>query len=119
MGRPRIKVLGERLQQILDKKKMQQKDLAETIGQKPSSISNYITGNSSPPIDVLGDICRALNISADYLLGLTDIPIELEHTTGPIENEILMIRRSYTAMSERERMGVLQLVRHLAGIIDD
>ncbi|MDE6474594.1 MAG: helix-turn-helix domain-containing protein [Clostridia bacterium] len=35
-------------------------------------MSRYCNGSIMPPIDVLISICKELDVSADYLLGLTD-----------------------------------------------
>lgn len=43
--------------------------------------ARYESGVTKPSADVLVLICRTFNISADYLLGLSDIPHEL---SGPM-----------------------------------
>ena len=35
-------------------------------------VNNYCTGKREPTLDVLILICKALNESADYMLGLSD-----------------------------------------------
>lgn len=37
-----------------------------------SVINNYCTGKRDPTLDVLLLICKALDVSADYLLGVED-----------------------------------------------
>ena len=51
---------------------MKQTDLAKAIGVSKQCISDYKSGKSLPSLDTLYLICRHLDISADYLLGLKD-----------------------------------------------
>jgi len=63
---------GQRLEHILDKKNMKQKDLAELAGVNQLTVSRYVHDARLPQMTVVIDICKALNISADYLLGLKE-----------------------------------------------
>jgi len=45
------------------------KDLAIEVGISPVSLSNYLTGESLPPLDVLLKLADRLNVSIDDLLG--------------------------------------------------
>ena len=61
---------SERLKQSLKDNNMSQMTLAKTIGMSHSVVNNYCTGKREPTLDVLILICKALNESSDYLLGL-------------------------------------------------
>ncbi len=52
----------------------QQKDLAEAIGATQATISDIENGRKATSFDRLAEICKHYNVSADYLLGLTDEP---------------------------------------------
>ena len=62
----------DRLNEALIECNISQKALAEKIFMSQSVINNYCTGKREPSLPVLIAICKALNVSADYLLGLTD-----------------------------------------------
>jgi transcriptional regulator with XRE-family HTH domain len=47
-------------------------DLAKAANVSKQCISDYKSGKSVPSIDTLYLICKYLDISADYLLGLND-----------------------------------------------
>lgn len=47
-------------------------ELAKYCGIAKSNISNWRKGVSVPSLDVFTSVCRFLNVSADYLLGLSD-----------------------------------------------
>lgn len=52
----------------------QQKELAEAIGATQATISDIENGRKATSFDRLAAICQHYNVSADYLLGLTDEP---------------------------------------------
>ena len=62
----------ERLKETLKYNSMSQVTLAKKIGMSQSVINNYCTGKREPTLDVLLLICKALDVSSDYLLGLED-----------------------------------------------
>lgn len=61
-----------RLRKVLKDTNTSQQALAKKIGMSQSVVNNYCTGKREPTLDVLALICKALNESADYLLGLTN-----------------------------------------------
>lgn len=63
---------SERLKKVLKENNMSQLALANKINMSQSVVNNYCTGKREPTLDVLVLICRELNESADYLLGLED-----------------------------------------------
>lgn len=67
---------GSRLNIVLRSRKMRKKDLAEKIFVSDSTISKYISHDVYPSIPTLVLIARTLNVSTDYLLGLTSGKIE-------------------------------------------
>jgi len=54
------------------KKGLNQSELAELVGVQSKIISRYETGVNYPTVDTLLKISEALNVSVDYLLGITD-----------------------------------------------
>ena len=50
-----------------------QKDLADMIDVSQKDISRWETGARTPSVEGLIKICKALNVSADKLLGLKDL----------------------------------------------
>lgn len=65
---------GKRLKTNRERAGHTQESLAEQIMISPRNITRYENGESEPGADVLGRIASALNVSSDYLLGLTDDP---------------------------------------------
>ena len=63
---------SERLKQSLKDNGMSQFMLAKKIGMSQSVVNNYCTGKREPTLDVLILICKTLNETADYMLGISD-----------------------------------------------
>jgi transcriptional regulator with XRE-family HTH domain len=58
------------------KKGLTQKELAELIGKSKVSITHYENGQRDPSISDLKKLCKALDTSSDYLIGLLDEDIK-------------------------------------------
>ncbi len=69
--------IGERIKEIRKEKNITQEQLAKQLGVKQQHYSVYETGKVELKTSQLITICKYLNISADYLLGLTQIYTEL------------------------------------------
>ena len=61
-----------RLAEILEERDLKQKQLAEQIGVTEVTISRYINANREPRPGILVSIAKALNVSVDYLLGISN-----------------------------------------------
>lgn len=62
---------NERLALAREKKGYTQKQLSEIIGLKQQQYARYEKGTNIMPITHLSKICIALDVSADYIIGLT------------------------------------------------
>lgn len=64
--------MKERLKQLRHEKGLTQKQVANAIGVVPTAITNYESGIREPSIAVLKKLCLFYDVSADYLIGLSD-----------------------------------------------
>lgn len=62
----------DRLQWVRDCRNITQKELATQLGLKQQQYARYEKGVNVMPVTYLANICRILDVSADYILGLTD-----------------------------------------------
>ncbi len=69
---PDITGFGQRLKYVRELYGLSQSDLAKKAGIQPSSISHFESGRRLPSYDNLFYLCRALNASGSYMLGLRD-----------------------------------------------
>lgn len=63
----------QRIRNIREDKDIKQYKFAELIDVKPKNYNLYENGNRSMPLDILNKVMTELNLSLDYILGLTDI----------------------------------------------
>lgn len=62
----------ERFNECLQLTKLKQNEIAKFCNTSKQNISNFKAGRSFPSIETLYLLCECLEVSADYLLGLTD-----------------------------------------------
>jgi repressor LexA len=62
----------ERLIQELDNCSLSQKQIAEKLHIRESNITNWKKGENIPSLEVFYNLCVLLEVSSDYLLGLSD-----------------------------------------------
>lgn len=65
-------IFAERLKGILEARHIQQKEIAAQLRVSPAVFSAWIKCRSEPSLDMFANLCTILNLSSDYLLGLTD-----------------------------------------------
>lgn len=89
------KMIGKRLNALLAVKDLKQKDIADLLGVTENTVSYYVTGARCPNTDRIIAIAKNWNISADYLLGLSDVmstenrKLRLDVTNIPELKELL------------------------------
>ncbi len=68
----KVKGFGRRLYYSAIENDVSISAAARRAGMTPAQFGGYINDRCFPSIDCLYQICMKLNVSADYLLGLTD-----------------------------------------------
>ncbi len=63
---------SERLGVELKASGLTQKEIAEKLHINPANITNWKKGINIPSLEVFYELCKILDVSADYLLGLSD-----------------------------------------------
>lgn len=64
-------MLSENIKKLRVALNISQVELARKLGVSKQSVSNWENDNIQPSIDMLIKLAKALNVSTDYLLGLT------------------------------------------------
>lgn len=98
--------LSERLKELRKKKQLTQKELAEEIGVKQNSYSDWENGKSEPNVDTILKLSQTLNTSVDYLLGAVNfdsknIPTKEEYNSFTDE-QIIQFKSD---MSKQAKLG--------------
>lgn len=68
----RINTLGKRVRYIRKKRGFTQKELAKKIYASPSAIGYWERDESLPNADLLKEIAVTLDVSSDFLLGISE-----------------------------------------------
>ena len=91
---------GNRLKKIIDTRGVTQRWLAEKSGTTEASISRYTSSNKEPPfVKTLKDMAISLGVSADYLVGVTNV-----ETPNPnFPEDILLLVQAYTRASDADK----------------
>lgn len=71
-----LKLLPERLKEARGTRS--QREVAEALGIKQTAYSRYEQGVNTPGAEVIYKICITLNVSADWLLGLSNTNTGIE-----------------------------------------
>lgn len=113
-----IELLGPRLRKLLKENKKTQNDLANYIGITKQSVSLYVTGKRTPDIDTLIKICDYLNVSADYLLGRsnlksTDIDNKEINRRFGLSDKSIKVLEACKKSSVRKNPGLVYLINYL------
>ncbi len=62
----------ERFNEVLKQCGKTQVEIAKAINVTKQSINDYKKGKSVPSLETLYELCKFLDVSSDYLLGLSD-----------------------------------------------
>lgn len=100
-------MVGERLKKLRKERKLTQKELAEALHLSYHAISGYERNKSEPSDEIKSDIARYFNVSADYLLGLSDF----KSNTFNNENKVLLMMKE---LSEEDRKIIEDVVSSLS-----
>lgn len=67
-----VKIIKERLKEELKSCALTNVEIAKRIGVSPEMITQYVTTKKLPKLDTFARLCKELDLSADYILGLSD-----------------------------------------------
>ena len=98
---------GARAKNIITDRDIKQKTVAAALGITEGKISCYLNGKNEMPTHVVAGIARYLNVSTDYLLGLTDQP---ERPMELSEGERKLIA-AFRTLSADQREIILENIR--------
>ena len=102
-------IFVERLQKMLEKNGMSQKDLAQQANLTESAISHYLKGDREPKGAILMNIANVLGTSMDYLKGKTeeDAPKNMERDKEELFDLVARNARHLTDTEKAELAKIL------------
>ena len=98
-----MEYFGDKLRALRMEKKLTQNDLAARLGIVGASVSSYEKNKQYPSVEVLIQLCQTFDVSADYLLGLSD---DKNFNTSTLTEEQLQI--VVRLINEFEQSNVLK-----------
>ena len=93
-------MLGEKISEMLQKRGIQQKELAEQIGITEAAMSRYIAGTREPKPDVIANMATALHTTSDYLLGIENDAFNYHQVRR-------LIARNASSMTDQEKKALI------------
>ena len=66
-----LKDIQVRLREAIRNSGIPQKEIAKMIGVSEQTVSKYMCSNVFPALDTLAKLCKCLEISSDYILGIS------------------------------------------------
>lgn len=61
-----------RLREVIKQSNLSQKEIAKNVGVSPQTISKYMKKDIFPALDTFAKICKLLDVSSDYVLGVAE-----------------------------------------------
>ena len=106
-----MNVFSERLRQILDRRGVSQDWLARQIHSTPATVSRYLTSDRVPRGENVAAVSSALNVSADYLLGLIDDECTLKRDRrSGLDVEVSLLVSCYRKASSSDQRVIWTLL---------
>ena len=68
-----LKDIQQRLRDAINSSGIEQKEIARQNGVSPQTVSKYMKKDIFPALDTLAKLCRVLDVSSDYILGIKEI----------------------------------------------
>lgn len=99
-GKKTLLDFSTNLNEELVKQEITQDNFRQLIGIAPGTLSNYRSGKRLPTTDVLVKIAKELNVSTDYLLGLSKFPsidddFKVVNQVTGLENETIEVLNEF------------------------
>ncbi len=89
-------MLGRRIQELRSGCGWSQVEVARRLGVTKQTVSNWENENIQPSIDILVRLARLFHVSADYLLGLEDVPrLSVEGLPTSVVAHLLLLIDDY------------------------
>lgn len=66
-------LIKERLKEELNNCPLTKVEIAKRVGVSPEMITQYMTTKKLPKLDTFAKLCKELDLSAEYILGLNDM----------------------------------------------
>ena len=98
------KMFGSRLRTLIKERGLEQRKIAADLGINPVTFSGYVINKREPSFARLNELAGYFGVSADYLLGRSDVRDPyMKHLSGDLEEFV----------REPENSGYIELARDI------
>lgn len=106
--------LGEKIKSARKAKGFTQRQLADMVGAKHNSVSDWESGKSRPDMDTIELLCGALEVTPTYLVG-SKSDDEYADIIGKLMNEpgLLDMIDDYKSLSPEDKKAIRQIISSL------
>lgn len=102
-----VEDFGRKVKKIMKQRGITQSWLAEKTKTTEATLSRYINGNRRPQSDIAAAIAETLDVSLDYLFGITGCPAPIR-TLSTEESVVLSAFGRANARDRKIILGVLE-----------
>ena len=103
-------IFQKNLNDLLSSSGMMQKDLAEFVGAKTTTVSGWTRGVSYPRVDAMEKIAQFFGVPTSRLVGSED-PSPSHPESLDIDPEIHIVSGMMETMTKEEKQQVIDLIR--------
>lgn len=93
--------IGEKIQDLMKKSNLNQKELAEKINITEAAMSKYIKNERTPRVDVLLNLSKELGVDIEYFLG---------EKVSDFAGLKSMVARQAKKLTVKEKMELMELL---------
>lgn len=106
-----MSVLGERIKERRLSLRITQNDLADVLNKTQAQIWKYESGKTTPNADVIVEIARSLDTTADFLLGLTDDPNRPAHSMADLREDERLLLHLYRSKQPDQKQKLIDIIK--------
>ncbi|MFI3914285.1 helix-turn-helix domain-containing protein [Carnobacterium maltaromaticum] len=115
---------GDKLKQLRENRDMKQKELAELLYLRQSSVSDYENNKSIPSGEIINKLTKIFNVSADYLLDIetpnkSTLDKTIEETMEELKNENTLLFMKDNDIDEETARLVKIALKNAMKTVDD
>jgi len=100
-----MKLFVKRVQELMRKDKISQKELSTLSGISESSISRYLSGSIEPRMDIVINIAKVFNVPVNYFLDENSCKAQ---NIDAYKETISIVTRNKTKLNDKEKAEIIK-----------
>lgn len=112
-------ILGKRMRWLRERRELQQKVVADSLGLSTFQLSRYESGKNKPDPELIVRISDFYEVNTDYLLGKSDHPKLDQSRNIEVDEEVEELLKILEGMSEETRKEMeIRILAYAKGLAD-